>query len=44
MLDEDRRNRERALEVVVAALDRALALVVDQDLPGIRLVGGDGRQ
>lgn len=29
---------------MVAALDRALALVVDQDLPGIRLVRGDGRQ
>jgi hypothetical protein len=44
VLHEDRHDRERSLDVVVSALDRALALVVDQSLPGACLVGGDGRQ
>ncbi|MCX5342508.1 hypothetical protein [Streptomyces atratus] len=34
VLDEDRGDGERALEVRVAAFDRALALVLDQDLCG----------
>ncbi|MEV7053835.1 hypothetical protein [Streptomyces anulatus] len=44
VLREDRCDRERPLEVVVAALDRALPFVVDQDLARIGLLGGQGDQ
>ncbi|MDB1090206.1 hypothetical protein PJ985_21875 [Streptomyces sp. ACA25] len=44
VLDEDRRDRERPLEVVVAALDRALALVVDQDLAWVGFLSGQRGQ
>ncbi|MFG2887575.1 hypothetical protein ACGFYV_35745 [Streptomyces sp. NPDC048297] len=41
VLDEDRGDRERPLEVRVAALDRALALVLDQDLGGCGLLDAE---
>jgi hypothetical protein len=44
VLHEDRRGRERPLEVVVAAFDHALALVVDQDLAGVGFLGRDAGQ
>ncbi|MDQ1012174.1 hypothetical protein QFZ82_006659 [Streptomyces sp. V4I23] len=40
VLQEHRRDREGALDVAVSALDGALALIVQQDLGGGGLVGG----